>query len=69
MIENNLADIMTESFGTCERYATDSQVAGVTALAEQAAAQGITYLSPREMMELRAATIKITRLWQPDPYR
>jgi subtilase family serine protease len=43
IIENNLADIMTESFGTCERYATDSQVAGVTALAEQAAAQGITY--------------------------
>jgi subtilase family serine protease len=43
IIENNFADIMTESFGACEYYATDSQVAGVNALAEQAAAQGITY--------------------------
>ena len=43
IVENNLADIMTESFGTCEYYSTDSQVAGVNAVAEQAAAQGITY--------------------------
>jgi hypothetical protein len=43
IVENNLADIMTESFGTCEYDSTDSQVAGVNALAEQAAAQGITY--------------------------
>jgi subtilase family serine protease len=43
IVENNLADIMTESFGTCEYYSTDSQVAGTNALAEQAAAQGITY--------------------------
>jgi subtilase family serine protease len=44
IVENNLADIMTESFSTCEYYATDAQIAGVTTLAEQAAAQGITYL-------------------------
>jgi hypothetical protein len=43
IVENNLADVMTESFGTCEYYSTDSQVAGVNAVAEQAAAQGITY--------------------------
>ena len=43
IVDNNLADVMTESFGTCEYYATDSQVTGVNALAEQAAAQGITY--------------------------
>ena len=43
IVENNLADIMTESFGSCEYYSTDSQVAGVNAVAEQAAAQGITY--------------------------
>ncbi|MGB7601143.1 MAG: protease pro-enzyme activation domain-containing protein [Candidatus Sulfotelmatobacter sp.] len=43
IVDNNLADIMTESFGTCEYYATDSRVAGVNAVAEQAAAQGITY--------------------------
>ena len=43
IVENNLADIMTESFGTCEYYSTDSQIAGVNAVAEQAAAQGITY--------------------------
>jgi len=41
IIENNFADIMTESFGTCEFGNTTG--AGVLALAEQAAAQGITY--------------------------
>ncbi len=43
IIENNLADIMTESFSTCEYFSTDAQLAGINALAEQAAAQGITY--------------------------
>jgi Pro-kumamolisin, activation domain/Bacterial Ig-like domain (group 3) len=43
IIENNLAAIMTESFSACEFFATDGQLAGATALAEQAAAQGITY--------------------------
>jgi hypothetical protein len=42
IIENNLAGIMTESFGSCE--ATTSDAAGISSLAEQAAAQGITYL-------------------------
>jgi hypothetical protein len=41
IIENNFADIMTESFGTCESGNTTGP--GVSALAEQAAAQGITY--------------------------
>ena len=44
IIENNLSDIMTESFSGCEYFATDAQIAGTNALAEQAAAQGITYL-------------------------
>jgi hypothetical protein len=44
IIEQNLAAIMTESFGACELYATDAQLAGATAMAEQAAAQGITYI-------------------------
>lgn len=43
IVENNFADIMTESFGTCEYFSTDARLAGVTALAEQAAAQGISY--------------------------
>jgi subtilase family serine protease len=43
IIENNFADVMTESFSACELYATDSQLAGASAMAEQAAAQGITY--------------------------
>ncbi len=43
IVENNLADIMTESFGTCEYFATDAQLTGINAVAEQAAAQGITY--------------------------
>jgi subtilase family serine protease len=41
IVENNLADIMTESFGTCE-FGNTTEF-GVSALAEQAAAQGITY--------------------------
>lgn len=44
IIENNLVDVMTESFSGCESGATTTQVAGVSSLAEQAAAQGITYL-------------------------
>src|ERR1700680_2180810 len=44
IVENNLADVMSESFGSCEYFATDAQVKGTSALAEQAAAQGITYL-------------------------
>jgi hypothetical protein len=44
IVENNLTSIMTESFGSCELYATDSQLAFSYALAEQAAAQGITYM-------------------------
>ena len=42
IIENNLADVMTESFGVCEAEDAGEQP-GVKALAEQAAAQGITY--------------------------
>jgi hypothetical protein len=42
IIENNLADVMTESFGICEADDAAEQP-GVFALAEQAAAQGITY--------------------------
>jgi len=43
IVENNFYNMMTESFSSCELYATDAQLAGTTALAEQAAAQGITY--------------------------
>ena len=44
IVENNLAGIMTESFSACELYASDSQLAFASAMAEQAAAQGITYI-------------------------
>jgi hypothetical protein len=44
IVEQNLAAIMTESFSACELYATDAQLAGASALAEQAAAQGISYV-------------------------
>ncbi|HXR77195.1 MAG TPA: S53 family peptidase, partial [Bryobacteraceae bacterium] len=43
IIDNNLADVMTESFGTCEANFTQAQAAVISALAEQAVAQGITY--------------------------
>ena len=46
IIDNNLADVMTESFSTCEaNFAGSPSVATYYAtLAEQAAAQGITFL-------------------------
>lgn len=43
IIDNNLADVMTESFGECEAHYTQAQAALLAALAEQAAAEGITY--------------------------
>jgi len=42
IVDNNLADIMTESFGGCEA-ANTAEAQGVATLAEQAAAQGISY--------------------------
>ncbi len=44
VIDNNLADVMTESFGACEGRATQADADAVSSLASQAAAQGITYL-------------------------
>ena len=44
IIDNNLADVMSESFGDCEANFTSSQAAGVASLAQQAAAEGITYV-------------------------
>ncbi len=44
IIDNNFADIMTESFGACEADRTSAEISAQGALAEQAAAQGITYM-------------------------
>jgi Pro-kumamolisin, activation domain/Bacterial Ig-like domain (group 3) len=44
IIDNNLADVMTESFGACEAAFTSAQATAISQLAEQAAAQGITYM-------------------------
>ncbi len=45
IIENNLANIMTQSFGSCEAGNGDAQIAGAEGLAEQAAAQGISFMA------------------------
>ena len=44
IIDNNLADVMSESFGACEGNSTSAAATGIAALAQQAAAQGITYV-------------------------
>jgi Pro-kumamolisin, activation domain/Bacterial Ig-like domain (group 3) len=44
IIDNNLAPVMTESFGSCEAVLTNAQEQNISALAEQAAAQGITFI-------------------------
>jgi hypothetical protein len=44
IVENNLGNVMTESFGSCEADTTTSDAQGISQLAEQAAAQGISYM-------------------------
>ena len=44
IIDHNLADIMTESFGSCEASYTQAQASLISSLAAQAAAEGITYV-------------------------
>jgi len=44
LIDNNLTDVMSESFGGCEIGVTSAEAAGLASLAQQAAAQGITYV-------------------------
>lgn len=43
IVDNNLADIMTESYGDCEAHYTRAEGQFYSSLAQQAAAQGITY--------------------------
>ena len=45
IVDNNMADIMTESFGGCESGLTPVGAAEVAAIPEQAAAQGISYFA------------------------
>lgn len=44
IVDNNAADVMTESFGACEAAFTSAEVTEISQLAQQAAAQGITYM-------------------------
>ncbi len=44
IIDKNIADVMTESFGSCEAHFTQAQASFYSSLAQQAAAQGITYV-------------------------
>jgi hypothetical protein len=44
IVDNDLGDVMTESFGICEQHVTNAELAGFSSLAQQAAAQGITYI-------------------------
>jgi hypothetical protein len=44
IVDNNLTDIMSESFGGCEAGVTSAQAIATASVAQQAAAQGITYL-------------------------
>ncbi len=44
IIDNNLAPVMTESFGGCESGVPNAEAQAISAMAEQAAAQGITYI-------------------------
>ncbi len=43
-VDSNIADIITESFSTCESEITAADAQRINAVREQAAAQGITYI-------------------------
>jgi hypothetical protein len=43
IVDHNLANVMTESFGACEASLSSAQQATYQSLAQQAAAEGITY--------------------------
>lgn len=45
IVDQNLGNVMTESFGMCEENATAAFVSSEQSLAQQAAAQGITYVA------------------------
>ena len=44
IIDHNQWDVMTESFGGCEANVTAAEATSISQLAEEAAAQGITYI-------------------------
>jgi pseudomonalisin len=44
IIDNNIGDVMTESFGSCEATDTQADIQAHLSWGQQAAAQGITYL-------------------------
>jgi hypothetical protein len=44
IIDNDLGNVMTESFSGCEAGATSAEASSISSLAEQAAAEGITYM-------------------------
>lgn len=45
IIDNSAGTIMTESFGKCEAAVTTTEATSISQLAEQAAAEGITYIA------------------------
>jgi hypothetical protein len=45
IVDNNVGDVMTESFGRCEAFATSAEATSLAAIAGQAAAQGITFMA------------------------
>jgi hypothetical protein len=45
IVDNDMADIMTQSFGICETGLSSGDAAAVAAIPEQAAAQGISYFA------------------------
>ena len=44
IVDNDLANVMTESYGICEAALTSADLASISLLNEQAAAQGITHV-------------------------
>jgi len=44
IIDNNVAPVMTESFGSCDALATQIEAQGISTVAQQGAAQGISYM-------------------------
>ena len=59
IVENDLADIMTESFGTCEYFATDARLAGINAVENRPQLRESHISFPRATPGPRAAMIQV----------
>ncbi len=69
IIENNLADVMTESYGDCEANYTQAEGQFIHRWRNRPPPKASLTLLPLEIREPKAATIQVPRRSRLDRYR